>query len=370
MDSSKSNDVIPEVYAARTDVGKVREHNEDSFIASSPLFAVADGMGGHESGEVASEIAIDTISRLAPHCPDGDGLAAAVHSANNAILKGVEDGVGRAGMGTTLTAAQIFDDQLLIAQVGDSRAYLLHDGALQRITRDHSLVADLVAQGRLTEEEARTHPQRSVITRALGSDVLVEPDIYILRLHPGDRIMLCSDGLCGLVPDQAIETILASHADPADCCDALVNEALAAGGTDNVTVIVVDPFKKMDEESLPAQGSKKPRKKPFLVPIIWAVAVIAVIAACVGGVYAYAQNSYYIILEDDYVNVYRGLPDGFGPIELSWLEQETDITSAELAPSTVARLESGVAVGSLEEAQATIDTYRGDTTTADSGTNG
>ena len=167
----------PQVYAARTDVGCVREHNEDSFIAATPLFVVADGMGGHEAGEVASEIAINTLLEKAPSSPDGEGLANAVRAANIAIISAAAQGVGRPGMGTTMTAAQIFDDQLVIAQVGDSRAYLLHEGTLQRVTRDHSLVADLVDQGRITEEEARVHPQRSVITRALGSDATVEPDI-------------------------------------------------------------------------------------------------------------------------------------------------------------------------------------------------
>ncbi len=345
---------VPQVYAARTDVGCVREHNEDSFIAATPLFVVADGMGGHEAGEVASEIAIKTMLENAPATPNGDALVSAVKAANYAIIAGANEGIGRPGMGTTMTAAQIFDDQLFIVQVGDSRAYLLHEGTLQQVTRDHSLMADLIEQGRITEEEARYHPQRSVITRALGSDITVEPDLYVLRVTPGDRLLLCSDGLSGMVENATIAAILRENEDPQNCCDALIHEALAAGGMDNVTCVVVDPLKEPPRQKK-KQGSWLKR---HMAPIIFALAFVLIIAAAAGGFYAYAQSSYFVAEEDGYVCIYRGLPGDFAGIKVNWLEQQTDIPTNKLVASVASRLEKGVGVSSLQEAQSLIADYR------------
>ena len=171
-------------YGSRTDVGLVRDHNEDSLAVNPPLYAVADGMGGHAAGEVASEIAIQTLVANAPETPDGDDLARAVVAANHAVIRAAAEGIGRKGMGTTMTCAMLSGKRLVVAQVGDSRAYLLHEGSLQRITRDHSLMADLIESGQITVEEARVHPQRSVITRALGSDPSTLPDIYEMNVAP------------------------------------------------------------------------------------------------------------------------------------------------------------------------------------------
>lgn len=356
MSTKETNARTPEVYAARTNVGCVREHNEDSFIAATPLFVVADGMGGHEAGEVASEIAINTMLECAPHEANGDKLIAAVKAANRAILRGAAEGVGRPGMGTTITAAQVFDDQLFVAQVGDSRAYLLHEGRLQRITRDHSLVADLIEQGRITEEEARFHPQRSVITRALGSDPDVEPDLYVLRVTAGDRLLLCSDGLSGMVADPGIETVLREQPNPQVCCDALIDEALAAGGMDNVTVVVVDPLKSAPRIEEPPTPKKKLRS--YAAPIIGVVVFLALVAGACGGFYAYAKSSYYLIGEDGYVSVYQGLPGTFAGLSVNWLVERTDIPTSALPPTTASRLEGGQSVGSYDEAQAALETYR------------
>lgn len=354
--STQTTAKTPQVYAAKTDVGCVREHNEDSFIAATPLFVVADGMGGHEAGEVASEIAIRTMLEKAPNGPDGDALANAVRAANTAIISAAANGTGRPGMGTTMTAAQIFDDQLIIAQVGDSRAYLLHEGTLQRVTRDHSLVADLVEQGRLTEEEARVHPQRSVITRALGSDVTVDPDIYILRVSHGDRLLLCSDGLSSMVEDSTIAAVLRSNDDPQSCCDALIREALAAGGMDNVTCVVVDPLREPLNKSASSSAAKW--LKAHLAPIAFALIFVAIVLGGICGAYAYAQNSFYVIAQDGVVCVYRGLPGSFAGMQLSWLEEQTNIPISKLAPTTASRLEGGMSVGSLEEAEQLIADYR------------
>ncbi len=384
MKQMSKNANAPKSYASKTDVGSVREHNEDSMLAQSPLFVVADGMGGHEAGEVASAIAIQRMSELAPHELDSDLLCNAVSQANAAILQAAQDGTGRPGMGTTLTAALICDNRALIAQVGDSRAYLLHEGKLKRITRDHSLVADLIEQGRLTEEEARVHPQRSVITRALGSDSEMPPDVYDVSLEDGDRLMLCSDGLCGMITDDSIAAILVTNPDPSECCNALINEAIAAGGLDNVTVIVVDiegqaaPTQDdgQEEEAKPQQApakkvapspnaatavmqqERKERRKSRRAPIIWALAFVLVIAAASGGFYSYAQNSYYLIEEEGYVCIYRGLPGEIAGVSFSWLEQKTDIPADKLPPTTASRLENGISVDSLEIANETIAQYQ------------
>ena len=227
-------------FGSRTDVGCVREHNEDSLAVAPPLYVVCDGMGGHAAGEVASEIAVDVICDRAPAHPDASALGQAVEEANLAIIRAAREGVGRAGMGCTCTAAMLEKDKLVIAQVGDSRAYLLHKGQMQQLTRDHSLVADLIEAGQITEAEARVHPQRSVITRALGSDPRTQPDLFELTVEAGDRLLLCSDGLSTMLEDDQIAKILASHSEPQRCAAQLVNEAVGRGGYDNVTVIVVD----------------------------------------------------------------------------------------------------------------------------------
>ena len=356
---------IPELYASRSEVGNVREHNEDSFVASSPLFVVADGMGGHEAGEVASEIAIQTMVANAPETPDAEALAHAACLANEAVLQGAMDGTGRPGMGTTLTAAAIFDDELVIAQVGDSRAYLMHDGTLQRITRDHSLVADLVAQGRITEQEARVHPQRSVITRALGSDPHMQPDTYHLRVEDGDLLLLCSDGLSSMLDDAAIAAILAANPEPQAACDALVDEALAAGGLDNVTAIVIDPFApapEADEGDVPHEADAKAAKRKRTgskAPLIWLIALLLVVAAVCGGVYAYANNTYYVQSEQDGTQVvlYRGLPGSLMGLSLSWEEQRIELDTSQLAPTVASHLEEGISVDSLQDGQELLAEY-------------
>ena len=386
MSPQNENVHIPTYYASRTDVGCVREHNEDSLAAQSPLFIVADGMGGHEAGEVASSIAIATMLSMMPETADAEALAESVIAANKAVIAGAENGTGRLGMGTTITAALAIDNELIIAQVGDSRAYLLHNGELTQITRDHSLVADLIEQGRITEEEARYHPQRSVITRALGSDPEMQPDIFKLNIEPGDKLMLCSDGLSGMVSDKSIAAILRTNISPVDACNTLVNEAIAAGGLDNVSVIVVDLFAKAPGQqatsadaqhgvvgSGASKASGKPspnaataalqdearqRRKGRRGPLLWIIAFVVVVALAIGGVYAYAQNSYYLITENGYVSVYKGLVGDFAGIKLSWPEEKTDIEVSKLAPTTASRLAQGIAVNSLEEANNLLGQYR------------
>src|SRR3954447_16073610 len=225
----------------KSDTGRQRRGNEDSAYARAPLFVIADGMGGAQAGEVASGMAVDT---LAQGLPDGDGpvqdrLADRVHEANAAIYEKSRSSTERAGMGTTLTAAYVDADEAAIAHVGDSRAYLFRDGTLRRLTDDHSLVEEFRRQGKLTEEEARDHPQKSIITRALGPEPFVEVDRQTLPLRDGDVLLLCSDGLTTMITEDAVRDLLADGATLAEAGEALVNAANDAGGRDNITVVLV-----------------------------------------------------------------------------------------------------------------------------------
>lgn len=225
--------------AAATDVGLVRDHNEDSFVLHTPLYAVADGMGGHLGGEVASSIAIATVRERFEE-GGAEAVPNAIREANDAILERGHADVEVAGMGTTLTSAVLTATTLHIAHVGDSRAYLLRDGELTLLTEDHTLVGDMVREGSLTDEQARVHPRRSILVRALGIEPHIEIDHLELPVGDGDRILLCSDGLNSMVADAAIAEILAGEGAPARACGRLVGAARVAGGADNITVIVID----------------------------------------------------------------------------------------------------------------------------------
>lgn len=338
-------------FGSRTDIGYVRDHNEDSLIIVPPLFAVADGMGGHEAGEIASEITVNTLAELAPSHLDAEGLTAAVEAANYNVMKAPRQGIGRDGMGTTLTAAMLEGERLLIAQVGDSRAYLLHKGHLQQITRDHSLMADLIEAGQITPEEARVHPNRSVITRAIGSDIHMRPDIYELNVDAGDRILLCSDGLSSMISNNAIESIMRRQSDAQHCADELVTAALENGGADNVTVVVADVpgFSEVRE--------KKRAHKSRVFYIGLAIALVAVIFAAGFGGYAFISNSAYLIEENGKVSVYRGTPDDFMGIKLSTLDHTTNVDVDKLQPGVANRIKEGMSVSSIDEANSLIAGY-------------
>lgn len=341
-------------FGSRTDTGLVRGHNEDSLVARPPLFAVADGMGGHEAGEVASEIAIETLTASAPTEPSATELGNAVIAANHAVISATLEGIGKPGMGTTLTAAMVKGTKLVVAQVGDSRAYLLHEGSLQRITRDHSYVADLIEQGEITEEEARWHPQRSVITRALGGDENMVPDLYELTVGEGDRLLLCSDGLTSMVPDERIEEILVDTPDPQEATDALVNEALQEGGHDNVTVIVVNPS---GQDQLVVQKAVT-RSRVSLIAFV--IAFVLAIGAAAGGLYAYARSSAYLVAENEMVAVYRGLVGDVIGLHLSWYDHTTDVRVSDLPESVQEKLDDGITFQSLDKANEAVDSYKAD----------
>jgi PPM family protein phosphatase len=229
--------------AGRTDTGRKRRQNEDAFVCDPPLFAIADGMGGAQAGELASRIAAAAFEEAAGALRDEDGVVAAVRAANALIFERALNDPGVAGMGTTATVALVDEtrETLTVAHVGDSRAYRYRDGVLEQLTTDHSLVAELIRSGRLTEAEAAVHPHRSVITRVLGTDADVDVDTITVSLAPGDLVLLCSDGLSAMVRDEEIGRVLESTAgDPHQAAESLVRAANAAGGDDNVTVVLFE----------------------------------------------------------------------------------------------------------------------------------
>jgi protein phosphatase len=319
------------------------------FLAEPPVFVVADGLGGHKAGEVAAGIAVDTVSEKAPTGLDAEALAQAVRDANDAIRMSVAEGTGPSGMGTTLTAAMVIGERIVLAQVGDSRAYLLAGRSLRRLTRDHSLVGEMVRKGTLTESEARLHPNRSVITRALGSRPEVQVDTYEVDADEGDRLLLCSDGLHGMILDDEIEAVLNSAADAEDAVRMLVAAANDAGGMDNVTAVVVEI----------GEGRSDTGRRRGIWPVLaWIAAAVLVVAGTVVGLRTYADGKAYLVEEAGVVVVYRGLPGEFAGLRMSWLEQRTEVTVASLPRVTGDRLAEGIAVDGVSEAMDLVAQYR------------
>lgn len=354
---ARSRRKVQTPFGSRTDVGCVREHNEDSLVVAPPLYVVCDGMGGHAAGEVASEIAVDVVAQRAPRTADAAALGQAVEEANLAIIKAAREGVGRAGMGCTCTAAILDKERLVIAQVGDSRAYLLHQGRMQQLTRDHSLVTDLIEAGQITPAEARVHPQRSVITRALGSDPRTEPDLFELNVETGDRLLLCSDGLCTMLEDDRIEDILNSAADPQRCAAQLVNEANSLGGYDNTTVIVVDVT------GLAEQRTRKITRRTRATAIMLIALLAAILVGAGFGLNYLVDNSAYLADDNGKVAVYRGVPGDLFGLTFSTLDRVTDIAVDDLQPGTANRLrEEGIRVDGIDEANNLIKLYEAEIT--------
>jgi PPM family protein phosphatase len=228
-----------------TDVGRTRSGNEDSHFRGRTVFAVADGLGGHQGGEVASAAAVEPLAaldgrELASPAEAAEALAGAIAEANSAILARAAGDPGLWGMGTTVTAAAVAGDHLQLAHVGDSRAYLLRDGSFDQVTTDHTVVGELVRRGRLTPAQAAVHPERSILTRAVGLDPRIPVDTPDpIDLHPGDQVLLCSDGLTEAVPDPDIAEILSAQPDGDAACRALIDAANGNGGPDNITVVLL-----------------------------------------------------------------------------------------------------------------------------------
>jgi serine/threonine protein phosphatase PrpC len=341
-----------------TDLGRQRQGNEDNLFVRVPLFVVADGMGGAQAGEVASEMAVRSFgSGLPDNGTPADELVRIVERANREIHDRSRTDSRTAGMGTTVTAAYVGESEVTIAHVGDSRAYVLRDGELIRLTKDHSLVGELVARGKLTEEQAEMHPQRSVITRALGSEPDVDVDVHVYQAKAGDLFMLNSDGLTSMVPEARVRPIIEAAGSLEDAGRELIAAANEAGGRDNITVILfrleeVDgPAEHEDagetiEYEAPADGSSagddteaeyrrtatmarpavRPRAEPIFEPpqrtappprqkrrrrfLRPALAVAAVVGIILAGLWTASRAVYFVGVDEPtgIVTVYRGLP--------------------------------------------------------------
>lgn len=360
-----------------TDVGRVREGNEDAFAIEPPLYAVADGMGGHRGGEVASQLALQTVvERLRA----GQGsLADQVQAANRAVYERSATDRKVTGMGTTLTAAIVAGDRAHLVHVGDSRAYLLRAGALRQLTEDHTLVNRMLKAGEITEREAAVHPHRNVILRALGQDPDVAIDEQDVGLIEGDRLLLCSDGLTVMVPEDQLQAILEATAGaPQEAAERLVRAANGAGGIDNITVVVLDLLEgdppeageTADDASAPtdtvvtgeeaAEASAVTRRRWFR----WgAIAVGVVLAIVVGltGLRAWLDTRWYVGVSDGRVAIFQGIPADLFGFELSHVTEQTDISASEvMALPLYAELEQGINANSREDAAVHVEQIRKD----------
>jgi serine/threonine protein phosphatase PrpC len=367
------------VVGAATDVGRVRDGNEDAYLVDDAigLVAVADGMGGHRAGEVASATALEALRAAVS---SGRPLREAIEDANEAVHSKSLTDPSLHGMGTTLTAGTLAaGGTLIVGHVGDSRAYLLHDGELHRLTTDHSLVEELVRDGRLTVDEAAVHPLRSRITRALGVDASVEVDIAPVELTPGDRLLLCSDGLTGMVQPDEIAAALRREDDPTRAAIALVDAANAAGGEDNITVVVVAVTDEaptrapiasavavdaiaVDEPDVSelAPGSGRGRRVGRVA--LWVLPIVLVLGIAVAAVGWYARRSYYVGIGHGTVTVYKGVPGGL----LGWnptVERRTRLAVADLRPVDVAAVHDQKRFSSSAGAEAFVARLRAHTTT-------
>ena len=285
-------------FAARTDVGLQRTDNEDRFLARSPLFAVADGMGGHQAGEVASQLVITTLTETTETTPvpTSDEVVEAIERSNLQIRSEARRNAEMAGMGTTCTTL-VIGDRVRIAHVGDSRAYRLRDGRLEQLTDDHSLVATMVREGLLDPDAAKTDGRRNIVTRALGAEDVIRVDRIDIDVASGDRLILSTDGLHGQVDDATIAAVLAEATTVGDAADRLVRLANGAGGDDNVTVIVIDVdllpggTEREDAQDVSAEPTG-PRRDRRLLRWVVAILAVALVLAVVTGILMVAATRF------------------------------------------------------------------------------
>jgi PPM family protein phosphatase len=329
--------------AAVTDTGRRRRRNEDAYVCDPPLFVIADGMGGAQAGEIASHLAATSVQHAERNGPSNEeDVVQLIQDANRSVYERARADESTSGMGTTMTVALVDGETVRIGHVGDSRAYLVRDGTIDQLTEDHSLVGELVRSGRLSPEEADTHPHRSVITRVLGTDPEVDVDSFSVETKPGDLFMLCSDGLTSMVDDARILQVLEEHRGDVDgSAQALVDEANTNGGEDNITVILfqmaslddtielpgataspVPVAEPADDEDTLGEEDKVPVvqqtvARPVLAPkkrrrLSWKVAVavaVVLLAAAVGGaVYGLSRANFIGVDKSGYVAVYQGVP--------------------------------------------------------------
>ena len=400
-------------YAARSDVGLVRQENQDSGYAGPHLLVVADGMGGHAAGDVASSIAIGEMVSLDGESPGAeealDLLAAALRTANTELMEAVLRQPELKGMGTTVTALLRTGSKIAVAHIGDSRAYLLRDGTLTQITHDHSFVQSLIDEGRITEEEAEGHPQRSLVTRVLTGQPEDEPDLAMREAHIGDRYLLCSDGLSGFVARDTIQEILLKAQPPGATAELLVELALHAGAPDNVTCLIGD-IVDLDKDPAPptaqqvvgaaaghrvttthalplspaakaaalsrkalgtqfedeqqAESSRLDGADPGAGRRRWlkvSFLLVLVVAALVGGSYAaysWSQQQYYVGEANGRVAVYEGVSQTVGPWQLSHVVAQSDIRLNNLPDFYRGKLDATVSTSSIEAARRLVTDLR------------
>lgn len=373
-------------YAVRSDRGLVRGNNEDSVYAGPRLLAIADGMGGHAAGEVASKIVIGTVESLDEDRPIPDLIGAlrdTVADATAALAHAVHEDPALEGMGTTLTAIRFAGSRIALMHVGDSRAYLLRGGQLSQITHDDTYVQSLVDSGKLTADEASHHPRKSVILRALNGTE-VDPDISIREARKGDRYLLCSDGLSDVVTATTLLEALASGT-PQGCADRLVELALRGGGPDNVTCIVADVVDEAQGDDLPIvggavgdradamdSGSNSPAARaarisgpePVAEPVApqlrgrrrWLVAAGAALLLVAAGVagYLWTQKQYFVGRDGNEVAVFRGVNAHFGPVSLYSVIENSDLRVDDLTQSAGGQVINGITANSRADADAII----------------
>jgi PPM family protein phosphatase len=389
-------------YAVRSDRGLVRGNNEDSVYAGPRLLAIADGMGGHAAGEVASKLVIAAMEHLDEDRSLDDLLAAlreAVMTANQGISESVRRDSALEGMGTTLTALRFTGTHVGLVHVGDSRAYLLRNNQLSQITHDDTYVQSLVDSGRLTPEEASHHPRKSVILRALtGTDV--DPDVSIREVRPGDRYLLCTDGLSDVVSAATLFETLA-QGDPQECADRLVDLALRGGGPDNITCIVADVLdtgsgdhgddmpviagafvdaadssaKRPPDADSPAERAAlmtesglAPDSPPTYPvrrlrrwrPVIFAVVVAAVVFGGLTAAYAWTQTQYFVGPDGSEVAIFRGVKTEFGPLKFFTVATNTDLKLSDLKPAARSQVMNGITANNESDAEQIVQNLRGE----------
>ncbi|HEX5542309.1 MAG TPA: BofC C-terminal domain-containing protein [Micromonospora sp.] len=374
-------------YAARSDRGLIRDGNQDSVYAGPRLLAVADGMGGMAAGDVASNIVIGALASLDEDVPRDtlvDALRSAVTAANQQLRETVEANPHLEGMGTTLTATLFSGSKIGLAHIGDSRAYLLRDNEFTQLTKDDTYVQMLVDEGRITEEEASSHPQRSLLTRALdGRDI--DPEYSVRQVRTGDRYLICSDGLSGVVSAETIAQTMREYPDPQQCVERLVQLALRGGGPDNITVIVADATDQDIVEAEPIVGGAAARDRgmatsaddsmpaarasalapprpaspeppaaahdddaevPRRHPVRTAIMLVILAGLLAGGVWAgwdYTQRQYYVgATEDGQLAVFQGVPGQVAGFELSSIHSTSDTKLDDLTTAAQDRVKQGI----------------------------
>ena len=356
------------VWGAATHVGMLRQQNEDSYLAQDDVFVVADGMGGHNAGEVASDLAVRGMRDAAVRGFNSpEAVVSAINNANSEIHRASGGPSDQRGMGTTLTAvvpigADGHDpERMVVANVGDSRVYLWRDGELRQVSADHSYVQELLTEGYITAAEARVHPRRNIVTRALGIEGDVNADSWVIPMLAGDRYLLCSDGLVDEVDDERIAELLRAAPNPQQAADLLVATANANGGRDNVTVVVVDVVHERPAEPVPSgTGSAPPTRKRLAVAIATTALVVAAVALSAVG--WYARGGYFVGFDGDgddaNLVVFKGRVEPilwFSPT----VHLDAGVSRSEVFPALVADIERNPTYDAPGRAVAYVNSIRG-----------